>query len=852
MLTYEEFAQLPISEKSVLCIVEANTQYKIFNLVGSVYKKQVQYFVSGVSIDGVPLDKGDLATLAPGEFYFDGPTKTLSLRTLDDANPKTKSLVCTHKFFFSNNDHILPHDLADGEEVEFENRVESIGNIGQQLDDENTGIVLESSSQITLMNQDGFFDKIFDTLVWENRTIEFFSWSPKIPIEMSVKLFSGVIESKTFTEKDVVFKVKDFVYKLRNLVALSNFSDADGTLGPSMIGRPKRRIYGQVKQVETAGLDLVLDGFSLTGTISVAENSTALTGTSTQFLRELSPGDELFVIMDDGSKVKISLDSITGDNAAVLGQEAPLNITNKTAKVKPKYPVPFKNRKWHIAGHPLVAPVTTIIQAVSARRFIVDNIDDFYEGDLIQIGSENHTIKRISNREIITNQSLLTAPTAGTVIEKRAASKVYFGSKELAFIRDWTMTNFGEAIIVLDEDAEFNVANPRSMGVNLTFTHNSRTITTTSTIDLRTLVKPRDWIRKTSLTEPDWFEILDVREQTITLRMPYFGTTQTTTAKMKNVDYVVDDSLITVDCVGKQYEDHSTSYIYKWIRTPSDAVRDLILNDAGFTDINEESFAQAKADCNFILSLVIPENLGDDSPSVRDVISKINDSVFGSLYGDKTSRISFSVLNSRKPTSLKVIQDHDILSWSSSTEQKIVNKVKVNFRPYMDYFTEQSSYHTVEHESDFVDQMIGIQNSEERMVYLYEEDKALIIAQRLAFYRSLSNCKVTLKGKLGLALTAVNDKMYIEFDRLFHRYGGSDNKKISIVTGVRKNGMEVEIDMIDLGNVFNRVPSIAPISVPSYATASRDDAVKYGFILDNDTLTPDNTLETDLGNNRIG
>lgn len=849
-MNYTEFSQLPASEKVVLCIVRARTQFKLFTEYspGKFYKI-TDHFVSGISVDGSALTELDSSEeLTAGTFSFNPTTKRLQVYLSDGSDPKQKTLVVTLKFFFSNSPQILPFDLADGDDVEFDARIDSIGSLGQQLDDENTGIVLESQSQIALHNNDGYFDSIFDTLIWENQTIEFYSWTPQIPLNQAVKLFSGVIESKTFDPDKIVFKVKDFVYRLKNQVSLSVFTDADGDIAPSILGTPKRRIYGKVKQLKTVGIDNVLGGYPLSGTITVALGSTALTGTDTEFLDQLSPEDELFVTLDDGSTVKISIDSITDDGNAVLGDESEFNITNKTAIVKPKVPWRKKNRRWHVAGHKLRSPVSTIIYPTTSRRFAVDTVEDMEAGDVVKLNDQSLTIRRISGKNIIVNSSVFPLPDIGNTIEKSPVKKVFYGSKELVAERDWTLTNFPDAIIEVDPLAEFNIANARNIGVNLTFTNASRTITTTATVDLRTLLKPRDWIRKNSVTELDWYEVLSVSNQTIELRTPFTGATQTTTGKMKNVEVIEDDSLITVDCIGIQ----TSVAPYKWIKTASDAVKHLIEYDAGFTDIDEESFAQAKSDCNWTLSMVIPASIGSTAPTVRDVITQINESVFGSLYGNQTMQIAYSILNARKPEDLTVIQDHDILSWNSVTEQKIVNKVKINYRPFVDIYTGSDAFETIEYTSNFVDEFVGIQNTDERTIYIYDNEKATIIAQRIAFYKSLSNCKITLKGKLNLAQITVNDKMYIEFDRLFRRYGGNDQKKIAIVTGVKKNGLDVDVEMTDLGNIFNRVPSIAPNTTPSYSDADRDDAVKYGFILDNETLTPDNTSEVDLGNNRIG
>jgi hypothetical protein len=109
-----------------------------------------------------------------------------------------------------------------------------------------------------------------------------------------------------------------------------------------------------------------------------------------------------------------------------------------------------------------------------------------------------------------------------------------------------------------------------------------------------------------------------------------------------------------------------------------------------------------------------------------------------------------------------------------------------------------------------------------------------------------------VKAKLNLALTSVNDKIFIELDRLYRRYGGRDRRKVGIVTAVKKNGLDTDVEFTDLGNIFNRIPSIAPNTANDYASATRNEVVQWGYVLDNDTLTPLVSSELELGNNLIG
>lgn len=829
---YYEESLKPRSEKITLVTAEAVERLKLFTSSGLNWTRSVNHFVVGVKEDGVVITS----------WSFNPQLKTLTI--LGGANPKTRNISVTYRFFFSNAPFNLPYDLESGEVVEWEPYIVSIGSIGQQLDSENTGIVLESSSNVDFINNDGRFDEIFDTLIWENQEIKFYSWIPTILISEKIQLFDGVIESKDFSESKVSFKVKDFVFKLKNKVNLGIFTESDGSILPSLLDTPKRRIYGQAQNCRMVSLEATLEGYAVVGTLTTAIGSAIVTGTGTSFLSELSPGDEIFTTFNN-EEIKYGIQSIESDTSLTLGDEADFNLINYSFTNRPAIPYRRQNRTWHVAGHELRAPIAEITSIDGSNVFIVDTVADFYAGDEITVNGVQARIRRISGLYIITDSSISPAPSSGDVIQKRPVQKVHFGKRELTFNRDYSITNTSEAYIVLEEDAEFNLFEQRTLGVSVTFTNGSRSITTAFVADFRSILKPRDWIRSGNVSKPDWYEILEVKEQSILIRIPFIGTSATESALIKNVEYIEENSLMTVDCLGMEVAG-------VWMKTPSDAVRHLVLSDAGFASVNETKFAKAKSDCDYILSVIIPEALGSESPLIRDVISKINESVFGSLYGDSSQNISYSILNATKPELTNIIRDDDILSFTIQSTQRIVNKVIVSYRPYTDVNSEEDTFLVQEFESDFVDQLIGIRNRIEKTLYIYETDKAIIIAQRMALFNSLSNAEVKIKSKLNLAQVVVNDKIFLSLDRLYKRYGGRDRRKLGTVTGVKRDGYGCEITISDLSNVYNRIPSIAPNTTLDYLTSSEDDILRWGFIVHDDTETPDENSELSLGANIIG
>jgi len=837
-MSYYEESLKPRSEKITFVTIESVERAKLFTANGDNWDRLTNHFVVGVREDG------ELIPTGIDTWYFIPQEK--KLRIIGGADPKTRNITLVYRHFFSTAPMILPWDLDSDVQVEWEPRVISIGSIGQQLDSENTGIVLESSSSVDLINSDGFFDSTFDTHIWENQSIKFYSWFPSIPISEKVQLFEGVIESKSFTEQKVTFRVRDFVYKLKNRLQLGVFNSDDRTL-PAFLNKSKRRIYGQADGVQCLSMNATLEGYYI-GTISGSVGSLIITGDSTFFLSKASPGDELFFKLGTIDH-KIAVESVDSDTQMTLTKELEISIPAGTdVFCKPAVPYRFMNRPWYVAGHRLRAAEAEILIVVAANCFIVDKNDEFFPDDEIVINGIQSTVRRVSGRKIYTNTNIVPNPVAGNKIIKRPIKKAFIGSKELVYERDYIEENYGDyCLMVLQTNAEFNIADQRLVGVNLTWTNGTRVLTTSSTVDLRTILKSRDWIRSSSVSRPDWYEILSVSQQQVTLRtvVSVSGGPYTEGAYYKAVDVVTENSLITVNCLGMEWNN-------TWVKTPSDVVRHLVLNDAGFAQVNEEAFAKAKTDCDYIMSLVLPETLGNSEPTIRDVITLVNESVFGSLYGDTTNNISFSILNSMKPGDEAIIRDDDILSFSVDTSQKIVNNVTVNYRPFVDRFSGEATFKDYVYDSPFVNEMIGIKNATTKRLYIYEDDKAIIIAQRIALFNSLSNSTIRIKGKMNLAQIVVNDKIYLELDRLFARFGGRDKRKLGIVSGVKRDGFNTELSVTDLGNIYNRVPSIAPTDSNPYTEASQDEKMRYGYILDNDTLTPDETSEEGLGNFIIG
>ena len=78
------------------------------------------------------------------------------------------------------------------------------------------------------------------------------------------------------------------------------------------------------------------------------------------------------------------------------------------------------------------------------------------------------------------------------------------------------------------------------------------------------------------------------------------------------------------------------------------------------------------------------------------------------------------------------------------------------------------------------------------------------------------------------------------------------NQKIGLINKITTDGDNMGIEINDLGNIFNRVPSIAPNATPDWNSATDAEELLYGWIVDNESEIPDTTSEEVLGSNIIG
>ena len=316
MTTFQEHKAKTSSEKIVLAWVEPSQRLFGWTVhAGSVYKRVTSYYVVGVRQDGTAFTEvASIAAVdAVGKWYFDSATKTLYVRSTGSVDPGTLWTDVTYRLFFSNAPIDLPADLASGVEVPYEARIRKTSKFKAKFDPDQKGIALEGAGSISFHNMDGYFADIYDRMTWENKRVVIYSYGRGLDVAERITLFNGVVTNKDFDDSTVTFTVKDFIYRLRTDLDLPVYASTDGDLPDSLLGKPKRRVYGRVDGLLCAPISnmrssyelqtIVADARSGTPlTISLTQGSTIGTASGTDIHKELVAGDTLVV---RGTKYKV-------------------------------------------------------------------------------------------------------------------------------------------------------------------------------------------------------------------------------------------------------------------------------------------------------------------------------------------------------------------------------------------------------------------------------------------------------------------------------------------------------------------------------------------------------------------
>jgi hypothetical protein len=848
-MNYSEFQNQTSSEKITLAIVNASKRLMGWSLhSGSVYKIEnfdIQSIVSIEDSGTAYTEVASIGAVTASKFYNDRTNKILYLRTTGSDNPNGRFLSLNFRLFFSNSPIALPYDLNEGFEVFFEPLIQSTSQFGVEIDtiDQNSE-ALEGKGNLTLINDQDFWPANFDKLYFDNQSVRIYSYNRDLEPSEAKLIFRGKIEKKTYTSQKITFSLNDTLSELRSPISLGTIADLGARTGADLADARQRLVMGRVFGHRPVNIDQVLDGYPMEGTVSIDFDSVNLVGTDTEFLNELSPDDQIVL-----NGVNYTIATVTDDENATLTESYAdsLGLTDSTAYLLPEKPKRWMNRVWHIAGHPLRQPVATVAAGSSILRLVVEDNVDIYPDDWISVGPVEtgnlvQVESTVGDRIINLKTSLAFVPAIGSEIIRPCVQNVRINDIQLAFWDDYTVDP-EEATITLRTTAESNAAPVRFLASNLTFTNTSRTVTGSG---LKGIIQPGYMVGVAG--NAVFFEVLSVdSDEQLTLRTPSTFSA-TASGRYKALIFNPESDVLTVDVLGKT-EDGETNGVL--LKTAPSMVRAL-LNDIGLTSqIDNASFDDADITAPMHLGIVAPESYNDTKAAIyRDVINKINISVFGSLIQTNDFELSYHVLSPDRSAVSLIMSEPDILSMSfESTAANLVKTtvVKYNKKEY-DYLVKGNSYRYEQKTSDIANYIAKANREKTYETRLVKESDASKAASRWAFILENGAGKAVIKTKLQAMSLDVGSVIEVTHRKFFERFGLSSKSRLFLVESVKKSGTDVTLEVVDLSNAFSRVASINELSV-EFSDASDAQKLYGGFYTDEFGLI-DNDPES-FGLNRI-
>jgi len=831
MATYEEFQNLEVSEKIILVMLQASRRLMGWSLYsGSIYEVDfTERVIEEVQEDGTELaEVSSLGAIAAGKYFNDTASDKLYMQATDSSHPNGKYIAVTYENFFSNVGGVyLPHDLSTGFDVHWLPYVKSTSAFGVGLDNkEYLGFAIEGSGSVEFLNAQDYWQPRFDKWYWDNQLIRVYSWNRSLPATEAEQLYRGLTQKKSYSAKSIKFSLKDTFKTLRQPIELDDLVDFGGAVvRPNLETAKQRLVYGVIRGHIPSNISQTLpDGNAITGTATVVNASTTVTGAGTSFFSELSPDDTL-VFGDDTTNYTVL--AIASNTSLTLTE--PYDSNNDSGLVitmTPSHPKRYQNRTHLIAGHALRFPTTTVASANNVNKFEVVSATDFFIGAEITVGTYITRVISVSSNVIGVFPSLPTIPAPATNVYLSSIWNVYLNEKALQKTRDYTYVE-STAVLTLTGTAEFNIADVKSVIGTVSF--NSTTAVTGTNTVFTEEFKPGDWI--SNINQGIYFEVLSVNSETsITLRTAASYTVSAGAIRKQPDVYKQEDIVLSCDVIGATKNGLTTG---EWIKTGPEAVND-ILSRIGLSDILL-NFDEAAAVAPQRIGMVIPEKVNDKkTKKARDYINKINESVFGSLFQTNEFKLWYKIIDpSRADDFIKFIEADVLKMVITSDSSKIVKNVVIEYlNKEFDSTSLDKSFNVKTATSETGEYLARTDNEFRLSTVLLEEADATIYAQRWAFLREYASAIVKMDSSLKAARMQIHDRIKLVHEKLYHRLSATDGVKLAGVSKITRDGSTSSLEIDDLGNAYNRCATITENSANPWSTATDEQKLLNGYITD--------------------
>lgn len=592
--SYDDFINKPASEKITLVHIHAAKRLSNFTTDTGLYSQVVEQVVVDISNRTTKLvsvnSKSEVTDSS--KFFYEFSSSKVYLYAF---NSDTDKIIATFRLFLSNAPINTSWNLEDsGEKVSYDPIIQSIPKFKSQMTQGKKGINLMGFGSIVCDNVGRHFDSIYDKYVFDNKKATIYSYNRELPPSKTKLIFRGRVTGKVYNDDKVTFKVTDDIYALKQKVSGSQY--LDDVIESDRL-RFKRHVYGKVDNLQIQSISQAESGIVLAGTLSGTNKSSSVYGIGTDFINELSSGDEVMI-----AGLKLTVDIVLNDKTFTVTSPLAKSFYNSEAISKPETAYYRSNRTFQVSNHALKEYSTTITNILARNRLEVVDASGFNANDLITIeGTEAKKIKRVSGNQIVLTSNYNLVHSVGGVVSTDAITSLGYSNRGLSLrLDDFTIDNSSAgAFITLSDKAEINAAEEKALKYNFYFRngHSKVWLGTPTIFKFDTVANTSgSLLRKYFLIYDEegdsvayWFTD-DVPEGTSTLSEPLHGAGSSYKVKLKARDYT--GSEIAEICLSRVletmdlYTGFSESGSFTLETTQTVPVTFGTAGDSGFTATN--------------------------------------------------------------------------------------------------------------------------------------------------------------------------------------------------------------------------------------------------------------------------
>lgn len=210
-MSFEDIQQLQSSVKFFLARVQPSRVINNHLTVasGTVYNMTFPYKLTSIKQNGVLLTKVS-SNPTVGQYSYDDSTKLLTIHL--SAEPSNINVIVADYQLYFTQSRLRTHGLDPlnpvNDLVEWEPRIKSVGGFGQDISNILNGVLTISSSSLTLINNDEYFQQYFSIDdSWYDKSIEV--WHCLDSIKNIKKVFDGKIQSVGLSRESLNLSIAD-------------------------------------------------------------------------------------------------------------------------------------------------------------------------------------------------------------------------------------------------------------------------------------------------------------------------------------------------------------------------------------------------------------------------------------------------------------------------------------------------------------------------------------------------------------------------------------------------------------------------------------------------------------------